>query len=274
MRQSGIGVGHRPVEVGAAGVADPVAAVEPRGQAGVVKLDQVGMIGRMREHVRQQHPEPVAADILAETADHHAAPRPFDAFCAAPRQCLRDIVDGGIDRIARAPLFLDVEADVQQRLVEPRGGGTGAAMKLGQRQVYPPGPHGGDQREQRGRRLAHRIARRPRDPGIGEVLVDRREQGRRGQGRQGVVRSTRRRIIPIRRYEQRRALLPRAQLLQRARPKDRLLALVAAPAHRLGPRLTHHNSICSSGQSPDRCRPSAGEVASAAKSGDCRSSSK
>ena len=178
MGQRGIGACQDRAQPAASVRTDPVASLEADREAGMIEFEQFEMVRRTRQHLLEQRPKAVAADILAEAADHHAAPRPFGAVGGLARQVLRDIVDRGVDGITRAAAGLFVIARTRQRIVEARRRRRRALVEQRQVDLDAAGADRRDQRQQRRRRLHHRVARTSAGRGLGQVFVGDEERAR------------------------------------------------------------------------------------------------
>ncbi len=282
--ERGVELGHDLVQPALAVGHDAEAALEARGQAGVEQLDEVGIGGRPREHVLDQLPEAVAADVLGEEVDHQASARPLGAVLGLARQVLGDVVQGGGQGVA-APLPLLVRiTGLDHRLVEGGDGLDRLGVQGRQADLRAPAAHARRQRQHRSGQGHHGVAQLGRNVGTGDVVV--RQLRRRGHGsrrgrrrRGGAERVLARRRTGLTGEACLRGLgagVAVLQPLQRRRPEDRAIGIGVvrvAGAHRLD-LLTHQSSSFRLAQSPATWSPSAGAVAKSRQSGTERSSSK
>ena len=81
---------------------DSEAAFEAGGEAGMTQLDEIAVVVRIAQHVVDELPKAIAADILVEEAHDEAAPRPFGGMHSTARKVLCDIVDRRAKRIFRS----------------------------------------------------------------------------------------------------------------------------------------------------------------------------
>ncbi len=238
-----------------------VHALEAEREAGVFQLEQVVVRARVLHRLLEVVEEPRAADALAEIAAQHRVLRPDVPVVAG--QVLHDVVGRRAERVLRRLELLGIGAGIGRGLLEALDGAADRRLEVGEL------------------RLRHGVAQPPQQIQQRTCGDDQRVRARRPDG---LDRAAGRRLHGLAAgrgaWLRRRggaagaAGLGRHRAAARLRPDDGAFVLAEGiervVAH-FTSSLTAQNSSLRSGQSPEKCMPTAGAWLNSAQSGVCLS---